>query len=223
LLKGVILDIDGTLVDSNDAHAHSWVETLREAGYDVPFGVIRPMIGMGGDKLLPAAVGIESDSDAGKRLGERRWEIFSTKYLPNLRAFPGSRALAKRMKQDGLQLVVASSAGSEELDSLLDAAEVADIVDRKTSSSDVEESKPDPEIVQTAVRKSGFDAEELVMLGDTPYDVAAATGAHVPIIGFLCGGWKAEELTGAVAVYAGPGELLEWYDESLLGQRKSKP
>jgi HAD superfamily hydrolase (TIGR01549 family) len=223
LLKGVILDVDGTLVDSNDAHAHSWVETLREAGCDVPFGVIRPMIGMGGDKLLPAATGIESESDAGKRLSERRWEIFSARYLPNLRAFPGSRDLAKRMKRDGLKLVVASSAGREELESLLKVAEVADLVDTKTSSSDVEDSKPDPDIVQAAVRKSRFAADELVMLGDTPYDVAAATGAHVPIIGLLCGGWRAEELNGAVAIYGGPDELLEWYDDSLLGQRKSKP
>jgi HAD superfamily hydrolase (TIGR01549 family) len=223
LLKGVILDIDGTLVDSNDAHAHSWVETLREAGYDVPFGVIRPMIGMGGDKLLPAAAGIEIDSEPGKRLSERRWEIFRKEYLPNLRAFRGSRALARRIKDEGLKLVVASSAGSEELESLLEAAEVADLVEETTSSSDAKESKPDPDIVQTAVRNSGFEPEELVMLGDTPYDVAAATGARVPIIGFLCGGWKAEELTGAVAVYAGPAELLKWYEESLLGQRKSKP
>ena len=219
----MILDIDGTLVDSNDAHAHSWVETLREAGYDVPFGVIRSMIGMGGDKLLPAAVGIEVDSEPGKRLTERRSEIFRKKYLPNLQAFRGSRDLARRIKEEGLKLVVASSAGSDELESLLEAADVADLVEETTSSSDAKESKPDPDIVQTAVRKSGFKPEELVMLGDTPYDVAAATGAHVPIIGFLCGGWKAEELTGAVAIYAGPGELLEWYDESLLGQRKSKP
>lgn len=219
----MIFDIDGTLVDSNDAHAQSWVETLKEAGYDVPFDVLRPMIGMGGDKLLPAAIGVESDSERGKRLTKRRWEIFSAKYLPKLRAFAGSRALAERMKSEGLKLLVASSAGSHELESLLEAAQVADLVEEKSSSSEGTDSKPDPDIVQTAVRNSGFKAEELVMIGDTPYDVAAATGAHVPIIGFLCGGWTAQELNGAVAIYEGPAELLRWYDASLLGQKKSKP
>lgn len=123
MLRGVIFDIDGTLVDSNSAHAQSWVETLAEAGYDVPFEVIWPMIGMGGDKLLPAAAGIESESPLGKKLTKRRWEIFEKEYLPALRPTPGARELAERLKGDGLKLVVATSAGGSELEQLLEAAD----------------------------------------------------------------------------------------------------
>jgi len=214
VLRGVLFDIDGTLVDSNAAHASSWADTLREAGYDVPFDVLWPMIGMGGDKLLPAACGIEIDSDAGKALSKRRWEIFQRDHLEKLRPTPGARDLVQRMKDDGLELIVASSASGDELGALMKAAEVADLFEKTTSSSDAEESKPDPDIVQAAVKKSGMKPEELIMLGDTPYDVEAAIGAHVKLVGVLCGGWTAIELSGATAIYSDPADVLRWYDAS---------
>ena len=214
MLKGVIFDVDGTLVDSNDAHAGSWVDTLREIGIEVAFDVIWPMIGMGGDKLLPSAAGIESDSELGKQLSERRWEIFQRDYLPRLKPMRGSRALVQRMKTDGLALIVASSASGNELGALMEAAEVADLIEVRTSASDAEDSKPDPDIVQAAVRKSKLKPDELIMLGDTPYDVQAAIGAHVKLVGLLCGGWTALELSGAAAIYSDPADLLDWYDAS---------
>jgi HAD superfamily hydrolase (TIGR01509 family) len=214
VLRGVLFDIDGTLVASNEAHAQSWVDVLRDAGYDVPFDVIWPMIGMGGDKLLPSATGIELNSELGERLSKRRWEIFKRDYLPKLEPTPGARDLVLRMKEDNLTLVVATSASGNELGELLEVAGVADLMDATTSSTDAAESKPDPDIVQAAVRKSGFDPEELIMLGDTPYDVEAAIGAHVKLVGLLCGGWSKEELSGAVAIYDDPGDLLRWYDQS---------
>lgn len=214
MLRGVIFDIDGTLVGSNEAHARSWVDTLREIGYDVPFDVIWPMIGMGGDKLLPSATGIESDSVLGKQLSTRRWEIFKQEYLPRLTPTPGARALVQRMKGDGLAMIVASSAGGKELGALMEAAQVADLMEDSTSSSDADHSKPDPDIVQAAVRKSGLEPDELLMLGDTPYDVEAAIGASVKLVGLLCGGWTMLELSGATAIYDDPLDLLEWYDYS---------
>ena len=214
MLRGVIFDIDGTLVDSNEAHARSWVDTLHEAGYDVPFDVIWPMIGMGGDKLLPSATGIESDSTLGKNLSKRRWEIFQRDYLPRLRPTPGARDLVSRMKEDDLAIIVASSAGGDELGALMEAANVADLMEETTSSSDAEDSKPDPDIVQAAVEKSGFEPDELIMLGDTPYDVQAAIGANVKLVGLLCGGWTMLELSGATAIYDDPADLLKWYDYS---------
>ena len=216
MLRGVIFDIDGTLVASNEAHARSWVETLSEAGYDVPFDVIWPMIGMGGDKLLPAATGIEADSTLGKQLSDRRWEIFQSKFLPSLRPTDGARALVEQIKSDGRMTIVATSAKGDELDALLDVAGVRELMDATTSSSDAAESKPDPDIVQAAVRKSGFKPDELIMLGDTPYDVEAAIGAHVNLIGMLCGGWTKEELSGATAIYENPADLLRWYDQSAF-------
>ena len=214
MLRGVIFDIDGTLVDSNEAHARSWVDTLHEAGYDVPFDVIWPMIGMGGDKLLPSATGIESDSRLGKDLSKRRWEIFQRDYLPRLKPMPGARELVARVRQDDLAIIVASSAGGNELGALMEAADVADLMEETTSASDAEESKPDPDIVQAAVRKSGLEPDELIMLGDTPYDVQAAIGANVKLVGLLCGGWTMLELSGATAIYDDPADLLRWYDYS---------
>ena len=214
MLRGVIFDIDGTLVDSNEAHARSWVDTLHEAGYDVPFDVIWPMIGMGGDKLLPSATGIESDSRLGRDLSKRRWEIFQRDYLPRLKPMPGARELVARVRQDDLAIIVASSAGGNELGALMEAADVADLMEETTSASDAEESKPDPDIVQAAVRKSGLEPDELIMLGDTPYDVQAAIGANVKLVGLLCGGWTMLELSGATAIYDDPADLLRWYDYS---------
>lgn len=216
MLRGVIFDIDGTLVASNEAHARSWVEALSEAGYDVPFDVIWPMIGMGGDKLLPAATGIAADSTLGQQLSDRRWDIFQSKFLPSLRPTDGARELVDRIKSDGLKTIVATSAQGSELDALLDVAGVRNLMDATTSSSDAAESKPDPDIVQAAVRKSGFKPDELIMLGDTPYDVQAAIGAHVNLVGLLCGGWTKEELSGATAIYDNPADVLRWYDQSAF-------
>jgi HAD superfamily hydrolase (TIGR01509 family) len=214
VLRGIIFDVDGTLVASNEAHARSWVDTLREAGFDVPFEVVWPMIGMGGDKVLPSISGVEAESAEGKKLSSRRWQIFLRDYLPDLKPTPGARALVKRLKDDGFEIVIASSAGGSELDTLLEAAGVADIIERKTSASDAEDSKPDPDIVQAAVRKSGIEPEDLLMIGDTPYDVQAATGAHVHCVALLSGGWRKEELAGAIAIYNDPADLLYWYEKS---------
>lgn len=214
MLKGVIFDIDGTLLASNEAHARSWVETFNEAGYPVSLEIVRSMIGMGGDKLLPAATGIAPDSELGQEFFQRRATRFKRDYLPHLGPTPGARELVQRVKDDGLAVIVATSASGDEIDELLDAAGVADLIEVATSSSDAEDSKPDPDIVLAAVRRSGLKPDELIMLGDTPYDVQAAIGAHVPLIGLLCGGWTKEELSGALAIYENPHDLLQWYDSS---------
>jgi HAD superfamily hydrolase (TIGR01509 family) len=218
LLKGVIFDVDGTLVDSNDAHAQSWVDTFREAGYDVPFEKVRPLIGMGGDKLLPKTIGISRDSDEGKKLSERRGKIFHSNYLPDLRPLPGARELVLRVKRDGLKAIVATSAKDDELKGLLKAAHVDDLMEEKATASDAKRSKPDPDIVQAAIDESGLSQDNLVMIGDTPYDVEAAARAGVRAIGFLSGGWTREALNGAAEIYDGPADLLAHYDTSLLGK-----
>jgi HAD superfamily hydrolase (TIGR01509 family) len=219
LLQGVIFDIDGTLVDSNDAHAQSWVDTFAEAGYDVPFEAVRPLIGMGADKLLPKAIGIEHDSEEGKKLTKRRSEIFREKYLPHLRPLKGSRALVLRVRADGLKPIVATSAKDEELNGLLRAAEVADLMEEKATASDADRSKPDPDIIHAAIEESGVSPRNLVMIGDTPYDIEAATKAKVRTIAFRSGGWTDQALKGAVEIYDGPADLLAHYDSSLLGRK----
>ncbi|MFN2433730.1 MAG: HAD family hydrolase [Gemmatimonadota bacterium] len=218
-LRGVILDVDGTLVDSNDAHALAWVEALAEHGHAVPFERVRPLIGMGSDKLLPEVTGIEVESDEGRRITESRKELFQRRHVPGLRAFPGVRPLLRRMRQQGLQLVVASSATEQDLRVLLEIAGADDLIEERTSSDDAERSKPDPDVVRAALRRSGLEAGDVVMLGDTPYDVEAAGRAGVGVIAVRCGGWSDENLRGALAVYADPAELLARYDASPLGDR----
>jgi HAD superfamily hydrolase (TIGR01509 family) len=221
LLQGVIFDIDGTLVDSNDAHAQSWVDTFAKAGYEVPFDVVRPLIGMGADKLLPKTIDVRHDSDEGKKLLARRSKIFRKNYLPRLKPLPGSRALVLRVRADGLKAIVATSAKDDELEGLLQAAAVNDLMEERATASDAKHSKPDPDIVEAAVEESGIDKGNLVMIGDTPYDVEAATRAGVKCIGFRSGGWNDDNLKGAVAVFDGPADLLAHYDASPLG-RKSR-
>jgi HAD superfamily hydrolase (TIGR01509 family) len=217
-VPAVILDVDGTLIDSNDAHARAWVDAFAAHGVTVGFEPIRRAIGMGGDKLMPAVSGLEEDSREGARIRDYRKTHFKSAYLPHLVPFPGVRALLERMRDDGLTLVVASSAGKGELGPLLEQAGVADLLSERTSSDDAEESKPDPDIVAAALEKSGCDAADAVMLGDTPYDVEAAGRCGVRMIGVECGGWRAPDLAGAAEVYADPEELLRRYDASLIAR-----
>ena len=210
----VILDVDGTLVDSNDAHARAWVEAFAEFGVAVAFEHVRRSIGMGGDKLMPQVSGIEEASDTGERISARRAEIFKHTHLPTIEAFPGTRALVQRLLADGFVLAVASSAKEDELDPLLERAGVHDLLTRRTSSDDAENSKPDPDIVVAALRQTRSDPQHVVMLGDTPYDVAAAKRAGIEIVGLECGGWTREALAGAIAVYRDPEDLLAHYASS---------
>ena len=210
----VILDVDGTLVDSNDAHARAWVDAFAEHGITVAFDHVRRSIGMGGDKLMPEVSGIEESSDLGEKIASRRGEIFSSNYLPSIKAFPQVRELLQRLADEGLVLAVASSAKESELGPLLERAGVADLISRKTSSDDAENSKPDPGIVIAAVEQVGCPKDRAIMIGDTPYDVAAARRAGIAIVGFECGGWTREALAGTLAVYRDASHLLAEFDRS---------
>lgn len=212
----VILDVDGTLIDSNDAHARAWVDAFAAHGITVAYDPVRRAIGMGGDKLMPAVAGIEEDSPEGGRIREYRKRLFKEQYLPALQPFPGVRDLIARFRTDRFTLVVASSAGKSELAPLLERAGVADLLPDRTSSDDAEESKPDPDIVAAAMKQVNAKAGEAIMLGDTPYDVEAATRCGVRMVGLECGGWPREGLRGAVEVYASPAELLARYEQSVF-------
>lgn len=208
LVQAVLLDIDGTLIDSNDGHARAWVAAFAEHGYVVPFARVRPLIGKGGDKLVPELTGLAPDSGDATRLGETRATIFRTRELAALRPTPGARALLEHLRARGMRLVVATSAPADEVDALLAQAGVADLIDRAASSDDAESSKPDPDIVIAALRKAKSHASRTVMLGDTPYDVEAATRARVPIIALRSGGWDDDALAGAAAIHDDPAALL---------------
>lgn len=219
-IRGVLLDVDGTLVLSNDHHAHAWVDAFAEQGYNVPFERVRPLMGMGGDKLLPAVLPELNDKEGpGKVIAERRKQIFKERYAPKLQPAPGARDFVQRLREQGLQYVVASSAKSDELDILLQAANVADLIEQATTSSDAEESKPAPDIVGAACERIGLGANEALMLGDTPYDIQSARDCSIGVIAVRCGGFSDKELQGAIAIYNDPADLLAHWDESPFAQK----
>jgi HAD superfamily hydrolase (TIGR01549 family) len=218
--KSVLLDIDGTLLDSNAAQAHAWEEAFAERGYNIPFESIYPLVGMGGDKVLERlAPGLSDKDGVGKELTKRRKEIFHQQYLPTVKPTPGARELVERIKESGMKPVVATSAENDELQALLKAAGVDDLMDEQADSSDAKGSKPEPDIVQAALNKSGSAPQEAIMIGDTPFDVESAERAKVAAIALRTGGHDAD-LDGALAVYDSPADLLEHWDESPLAQRE---
>ncbi|MGQ0813563.1 MAG: HAD family hydrolase [Gemmatimonadota bacterium] len=217
--RAVLLDIDGTLVDSNDEHAWAWLDTCKEFGYECEFERVRWLIGMGGDKLLPELTALTEDSPEGERILQRRGEIFRASYAPAIRAFECARELLVRLSEDGYKLVVATSASEEDLATLLKQGNLDDLIDKSTSSDDADESKPAPDIVQAALKKGKVKAEAAVMLGDTPYDVVAAGRAGVDIVALRCGGWEDEELHGAAEIWDDPADLLAHYSTSILGKK----
>jgi phosphoglycolate phosphatase-like HAD superfamily hydrolase len=218
-LRGILFDVDGTLLDSNDAHAASWADVLMEFGYESPFRDVRPLVGMGSDKLVPELTGVDHESPLGKRLIEGKKALFEERYLPHLRATRGARELVEHILAEGLKLVIATSAGDDEMRGLLERAGVADLIETATSAGDVERSKPDPDVIGAALRKGRLRADEALMIGDTPYDIASAGKLDVPTIALRCGGWWDDDsLSGAVAIYDDPADLLAHYDESPLGE-----
>ena len=213
-LRGVIWDIDGTLVNTNDAHARAWQSALAEFHLYVSFESVRSAIGMGGDKLLPAIASIEADSTLGRAISARRGEIF-TGELPKLRAFPQVRQLLSRLADGGVKHAVASSAQPTELDALLQLADIKDLLVEVSSAAEGR-SKPDPDIVHAALEALGFAKNEVVMVGDTPYDIEAAQRAGIAAIALRCGGRSDHDLAGAIAIYDSPRALLEGLDDSPL-------
>lgn len=211
--RGVLFDVDGTLIDSNRLHAHAWVDALHENGFDVPLDRVQRLIGMGGDKLLPEVTKLDKDDERSQQIEQRRGEIFKQVYLQQVEAQPASRALVKHLRDAGIELVVASSAKEEELKPLLKIAGAEDLLPKQTSSDDADESKPAPDIVQVALDKIKLTPGEVVMIGDTPYDIESASKAGVASIIVRCGGWRDEDLRGALAIYDDPADLLDHKDD----------
>jgi len=219
-IEAVIFDVDGTLIDSVDAHAKAWQVVLARHGYHIPFERVRHQIGKGGEKVMAALLPADVVERLGETIERERLELFKKEYLPQIRAFPGTRALFERVRADGRRIVLASSAKAEELEAYKRIARVADLIDGETSSDDAEHSKPDPDIFQAALAKlEDVPPEAAIAIGDTPYDAEAAGKAGLRTIGLLCGGFPADELraTGCIALFRDPADLLARYDESPLG------
>jgi HAD superfamily hydrolase (TIGR01509 family) len=218
--RAVLLDIDGTLVDSNEAHVTAWVEALREGGREVSPDLIRPLVGMGGDNILPAAVGLSKETHEGELIS-RGWEEAFKRLMPNLKPQPGAREMVKMMLNGGLRVVVATSSAPSLVQGLLDIAGVADLLPQRTSAGDVDASKPDPDIVLAALSEAEVPPGEAIMVGDTPYDVQAAARAGVRTVSLRCGGFSDEDLSGSIAIYDHPADLAAGFGQSVFSSGRS--
>ena len=219
MIRAVIFDVDGTLIDSVDLHAAAWVEALRHFGIEAPLGAIRHTIGKGGDQLLPEFVPADQLAREEKAITDFRADLFKRVYLPRVKAFPGVPALFGRIRAGGHKVVLASSGKADEVERYAAIAGVGDLIDGRTSADDAQHSKPAPDIFLAAMEKlAPMGAEEAVVVGDSPWDVIAATKAGIRCVGVLCGGFPQDELreAGAVAIYRDPEDLLAHYDSSPL-------
>jgi HAD superfamily hydrolase (TIGR01549 family) len=222
MVKAVIFDMDGTLVDSVDLHAKAWQDAFRDFGHEFDFKAIRDQIGKGGDQLLPVFLTREEIDEIGPDLEEHRGHVLKERYLSQIKAFPKVTELFHRIRADDIKIVLASSAKAQELRTYEKIAGIEGLVDVETSSDDAEKSKPHPDIFQAAMAKlGGTHKSEIVVIGDAPYDAEAAGKAGLRTIGFRCGGFAEAALrdAGCFAIYDGPADLLARYDESPLVRR----
>jgi HAD superfamily hydrolase (TIGR01509 family) len=171
---------------------------------------VRRRIGMGSDKLIPDLIGHYDE-----RVAERKKEIFKRSYLGQLAPTPGARDLVAALGARGAKLAVASSAGADELDALLDAAGVGDLLRTTTSADDAARSKPDPDILAAALKKLGLPAAKCVLVGDSPYDAQAARSAGIAFVGVRCGGWADGDLQPAAGIVHDPADLLRRLDHMM--------
>lgn len=214
-LQAVLLDIDGTLLDSVDFHATAWQEAFAQFGKQLDFQAIRGQIGKGGDQLLPVFLDQAERDSFGKELEQARGRIFQEKYLPRVQPFPQVRELCERLRQDGIKIALASSAKAEELDIYKKIARIEDLLQAEASSKDADRSKPHPDIFAAALDHVGAKAADAVAIGDTPYDAIAAGKLGLRTYGVLCGGFPEDELRrgGCRDIYQDPADLLSRYTE----------
>lgn len=208
-IEGILFDIDGTLIDSNDAHTKAWSEAFAESNIQIDYNSIRNKIGMGGDHLIPALINVSKESQLGKKIDERKGEIFRKKYLPFLKPFPGAKELLQSLKAKGFKLIVASSSSAKDLVELLKIDGLINYFDNLNLAAFDTQTKPDPDILLNALSKGALNKDKALMIGDTPYDIEAAKHAGIEIIAFTCGGWNAKDLEGAIAIYEGPKHFLD--------------
>ncbi|MHB8283464.1 MAG: HAD family hydrolase [Caulobacteraceae bacterium] len=219
VIKAVLFDIDGTLVDSNDYHVRAWAEAFRTVDADFEGQVIHDQIGKGADMLVPTLLP-EADEDTQNRLSKAHGEAFKA-YIGRVQAFPKAHELLRRVHDAGQRVVLASSASSDELEHYLDLLDARDIVSATTSADDVARTKPAPDIFAAALEKiAPLTAEEVLVVGDTPYDVEAAAKAGVAAVAVRSGGFAEAALrkAGAVAIYDDVAALLADFDASPLAR-----
>jgi HAD superfamily hydrolase (TIGR01509 family) len=222
MLKAVIFDVDGTLVDTVDLHAHAWQDAFAKWGKDVPYIEVRKQIGKGGDQILPMFFTREEIDGFGKELSEWRGEHFKRKYLSQAKAFPHTRELFEVLRERSVKIALASSAKKDELEGYKKLARISDLTDAETNADDVEKTKPHPDVFEIAAKKLDVKPDEAIAVGDSPFDAEAAGKIGIRTIGVLCGGFPEEVLraAGATEIYRDPEDLLTHLSD-ITGLKKT--
>ncbi len=215
-MTAAILDIDGTLVDTNYHHAIAWYRAFRQHELIVPIWRIHRALGMGGDQLITHLVGEQAEEEQGDDIRAAEKALYLT-FIEEVEPLDGARELMVDLKERGHTVVLASSAKANELEHYLDLLDARDVADDWTSSADVEQTKPAPDLVQAALEKAGTDGG--VMVGDTNWDIEAAEKAGVKTIAVMTGGFGRDELeeAGAIAVFDSLQELRQRIADTPLG------
>ena len=211
-----ILDVDGTLVDTNYQHAIAWYQAFRQYDCHLPIWRIHRHIGMGGDQLVEALAGKDFDEEHGDDVRAAEKALYLAA-IPTVEPLGESRELIEDLKDQGRKVVLASSAKADEIEHYLDLLDARELADDWTTSADVEETKPEPDLVIAALDKLG--TKDAVMVGDTPWDVEAAKKAGIETVCILTGGFSRDELeeAGAVAVFESVAELRKRIGDTPLG------
>ena len=217
--KAVIFDIDGTLVDSVSFHAEAWVKAFEKYGYPADFERVKQQIGKGGEYILPEFISEDEIEKDGENISDYRKEYYQENLLPKVKTFPKVRELFERIKADGSEIVLASSARPKTVEHYQELLGIKDLINGVTSKGDVEKAKPNPDIFIAALNHfESADRESVIVVGDSPYDAEAAEKISLSTVGVLCGGFSEKVLkeAGCIAIYKDPADLLERYEESPL-------
>src|SRR5687768_2581352 len=217
-MPAAILDIDGTLVDTNYQHAVAWYRAFRQSDIVLPVWEIHRHIGMGGDQLVAALTDDETEEEKGDAIRDAEKTLYM-ELIGEVEPFEGSRELIEDLKERGSTVVLASSAKEEEVEHYLDLLDARDLADGWTTSADVDATKPEPDLVNAALDEASTEPGDATMIGDTPWDIKAAKKAGVGTIAVLTGGFGEDELreAGAIAVYESVAALRDDLGSTALG------
>lgn len=222
MIKAVIFDIDGTLLDSVGLHAEAWVRTFKEFGKKVSLIEAKKIIGMGSDQFLGDYFSEEEVEKDKEKIDEYRSELFAREYMSKVKPFPKVRELFLKLKEDEIKIALASSATQGEVEKYEEIADIKDLVEKKTSSDDADESKPEPDIFLSAYDKLGkIEKKQVLVIGDTPYDAIAAKKAGLAAIGVLTGGWLREQLldSGCDKVFSDIEEICQKHYKKVFQEK----
>lgn len=221
MVEAAILDVDGTLVDTNYQHALAWFRAFKRHGHVLSIWRIHRHVGMGGDQLVAALCGDEVEAEKGDDIRASEKELYE-ELIAEVEPLDGARDLIADLGKQGLKVVLASSAKQEEVDHYLELLDCRDLIEGWTTSADVESTKPEPDLIEAALAKAG--TKEAVMVGDSTFDCEAAKRAGLETLAVLTGGFSEQELleAGAVRVFDSLGALRGALDEVLAGPGKSQ-